>query len=180
MSDEKILRLRYAFWKGLIVISLALNVFWAFFFFMIYKIGDDIISIRDVSPDLKNLLIKQQPNLEYTLDAISYSQQLGRLDILSLILAMFAIIVGVFAISWFGNVKDSAKKEAREAAQIEVRDCINDYTSEAMKSSYVLNRIDDKTRDRVDEILTKEKIQKRDEFYPDEELAKKIADSFKP
>lgn len=60
---------------------------------------------------LKNY--KTYKDIDGVVDAITYAQQLGRLDVISLILSMFGILIGIFAIGWFGFIRNEAKDIAR-------------------------------------------------------------------
>lgn len=54
-----------------------------------------------------------------TIDAIHYAGEIGRLDLISLLLALFGIIIAIMAIGWFGYIRTEAKQEARD----EIREC---------------------------------------------------------
>lgn len=54
-------------------------------------------------------------------DAIHLAQQLGRLDLVTLIIAALAIIFGLFGLSWLNNLKNEASSTARSAAEEEAR-----------------------------------------------------------
>lgn len=54
-------------------------------------------------------------NLENVVDEISYASQLGRLDLVSLILAIFGLILGFGAIYGFMHIKESSERVAEKA-----------------------------------------------------------------
>lgn len=62
-------------------------------------------------------------------DAIHIAEQLGRLDVVSLVLAMLGISVGFFAIFSFLALKD----EARKTAKFETSEYLKGYYSEIEK-----------------------------------------------
>ncbi len=59
---------------------------------------------------------KEVRNLENVLDEISYANQLGRLDTISLILALFGLVLGFGAIVGFLGIKETSRVAAQEAA----------------------------------------------------------------
>ena len=60
---------------------------------------------------------KEVRNLENVLDEISYANQLGRLDTISLILALFGLVLGFGAIVGFLEIKETSRATAQETAQ---------------------------------------------------------------
>lgn len=54
-------------------------------------------------------------------DAIHAAAQLGRLDIVSLILAMFGILLGLLAVFGFAEIRVRAREVAQECAETEAR-----------------------------------------------------------
>lgn len=59
---------------------------------------------------------KEVRNLENVLDEISYASQLGRLDTISLILAIFGLVLGFGAVAGFLGIKETSRVTAKEAA----------------------------------------------------------------
>lgn len=70
--------------------------------------NNDLIFIKKICKEVK---------LENVLDSISYANQLGRLDLVSLILAIFAILLGFGAIYSFLHIKEESKRTAKETAE---------------------------------------------------------------
>jgi hypothetical protein len=60
---------------------------------------------------------KEVRNLENVLDEISYANQLGRLDTISLLLTLFGIVIGFGAVFGFLHIKESSKIVARDATK---------------------------------------------------------------
>ncbi|MBM5781904.1 MAG: hypothetical protein FJ368_00595 [Pelagibacterales bacterium] len=59
---------------------------------------------------------KEVRNLENVLDEISYANQLGRLDIISLLLAIFGLVLGFGAVVGFMGIKQTSRITAQESA----------------------------------------------------------------
>ena len=79
------------------------------------KIGDEKYKIEESKEYyLKNL---QCVKLENVVDSISYASQLGRLDVVSLLLALFGIIFGFGAIFGFLYIKERSEFVAHTAAE---------------------------------------------------------------
>jgi len=51
------------------------------------------------------------------LDEISYASQMGRLDTISLLLAVFALVLGLGAVAGFMHIKETSYAIAREEAK---------------------------------------------------------------
>jgi len=64
------------------------------------------------------------------LDAIHIASQLGRLDIVSLILAMFGLLVGIAAIFGFIEVRSGARDAASEVAKAEAKAHMDKYLND--------------------------------------------------
>ncbi len=60
---------------------------------------------------------KEVRNLENVLDEISYANQLGRLDMISLLLALFALVLGFRAVYGFMYIKETSEAIARDVAR---------------------------------------------------------------
>ena len=60
---------------------------------------------------------KEVKNLENVLDEISYANQLGRLDTISLLVAAFALILGFGAIAGFMHIKEVSENVAIRTSQ---------------------------------------------------------------
>lgn len=56
---------------------------------------------------------KEVRNLENVLDEISYANQLGRLDVISLILALFGLVLGFGVIYGFMHIKERSEDIAK-------------------------------------------------------------------
>ncbi len=138
---DKFDKICYRLWALLLPIGIFLHAIWGTFFYFIMFIGRDKRAIEALLPSC--------PKCADTLDAISYAQQVGRLDIISLILAGFGIIIAIAAVGWFGYIRSEAKQEARD----EVREC-------AVKiiSDWIENNPDVITRAIQDSSITKEQL----------------------
>lgn len=82
--------------------------------------------------------IKEIKNLENVLDEISYANQLGRLDIISLLLAIFGLILGFGAVVGFMGIKETSRITAQESAtkwldsksgKEQIKDSVHDWIS---------------------------------------------------
>jgi len=60
---------------------------------------------------------KEVRNLENVLDEISYANQLGRLDTISLLLTLFGIVIGLGAVFGFLHIKETSEAIARDVAR---------------------------------------------------------------
>lgn len=69
---------------------------------------------RQLTVDAKT---KEVKNLENVLDEISYANQLGRLDTISLLVAAFALILGFGAIAGFMHIKEVSENVAIRTSQ---------------------------------------------------------------
>lgn len=166
-----------SFYKGLVVISLLAHFLWVYLFCYVYHVGDDLLSLRNLSPETISKLGSQQTNLQVALDSISYAQQLGRLDIISILLGFFGILIGTATVGFFVYVRNDAKAEARDEAkrQIEhiakeemsepwVADLITDTVEKAIRDNQLKAKIkevfsdpiEDDVADRIPEILDEE------------------------
>ncbi len=65
---------------------------------------------------------KEVRNLENVLDEISYANQLGRLDTISLILALFGLVLGFGAIFGFMHIKERSEDIARNVSETWIRE----------------------------------------------------------
>jgi hypothetical protein len=54
-------------------------------------------------------------------DVISYANQVGRLDIISILLAFFGILIGVLAAGWFIYVRNEAREDAVKTVKEELK-----------------------------------------------------------
>jgi hypothetical protein len=61
--------------------------------------------------------LRESQSLLSVVDAISYSNQLGRLDMISLLLALFGIVIGFGAVFGFLHIKDTSRVIARDVAR---------------------------------------------------------------
>jgi hypothetical protein len=102
--------------KNLMAASLLANFISFLFFFFLFRIGDDLVQIKDLPLSFAKKIGSQK--FENVVDSISYASQLGRLDTVSLLLAIFAIILGFGAVVGFLHIKDTsqmiASKETKE------------------------------------------------------------------
>ena len=83
------------------------------------SIGYFLKTLSD-SLNAKSTIIKNcndLKGLENVVDAISYASQLGRLDVVSLILALLGIVLGFGAIGGFMYIKEGSKLAAKQAAE---------------------------------------------------------------
>ncbi len=79
------------------------------------KIGDQKYKIEESKEYyLKTLKCVK---LESVVDSISYASQLGRLDTISLALAIFSIILGFAAIVGFLHIKETSEAIARDVSR---------------------------------------------------------------
>lgn len=96
-------------------LSFLTNVFCVSFLWMLLKIGDEKYKIEESKEYyLKNLKCIK---LESVVDSISYASQLGRLDTITLVLAIFGIVLGFAAIFGFLGIKESSENVAKNAAE---------------------------------------------------------------
>lgn len=77
-------------------------------------------------------IITHNPNV---VDGVQLASELGRLDIVSLILGLFALILGVVAFCGFWMIKGAAIEAAREAARLEINKKAPEMFYEAGKLS---------------------------------------------
>jgi hypothetical protein len=66
--------------------------------------------------------IKDFEKLENVIDEISYANQLGRLDLVSLALTILSLVLGFGAVAGFLHIKDTSSIIAKDTAQDIVRD----------------------------------------------------------
>lgn len=88
-------------WCLLLPIGIFLHAVWGTIIWFAFLIGKDS---------------KESSN---AIDTIKYANELGRLDLISPLLAFFGIIIAIMAIGWFGYIRTEAKEEARD----EIREC---------------------------------------------------------
>lgn len=101
--------------RCLIVASVLANFISVILFLFLFKIGDDLIHAKDLPLSfIKKIGSK---NLENVVDSISYASQLGRLDIVSFLLAIFAMILGIGAVAGFLHIKESSNGIAKNEAE---------------------------------------------------------------
>jgi len=101
------------------------------------KIGDakNIWLIAD-DKDFKkaNELIKQSA------DAISYANQIGRLDLVSIFLAIIAVILGLFGIVGFLHVKAMVQAEIDRIAPVEINEFLEKYFKENSEGQRIIEK----------------------------------------
>lgn len=56
-------------------------------------------------------------------DAIAYAGQIGRLDIISLVLGLLALTIGIGSIGGFWMIRSAAVRAAEKEARQEIREC---------------------------------------------------------
>ena len=78
-----------------------------------------------VDPALYRAVVKTE-----SLDALQVATQLGRLDVVSSILAMFGILIGLAAIFGFAEVRVRAKEVAGDVARDEAKTAMDSYLNE--------------------------------------------------
>jgi hypothetical protein len=101
------------------------------------KIGDakNIWLIADDNDFKKaNELIKQSA------DAISYANQIGRLDLVSIFLAIIAVILGLFGIVGFLHVKAMVKAEIDRIAPVEINEFLKKYFKENSEGQRIIEK----------------------------------------
>jgi hypothetical protein len=130
---------RFAFWKALVVISITLNLFYGFAFWFLFEVGDNVVKLRHLPSSQVAILQKNSSGVQDVLDSISYAQQMGRLDIISLFLTFFGIIFGVATIGYFVYVRSDARQVARE----EVKEHIKPIAESELKSPWVAKMVTD-------------------------------------
>ena len=103
--------------KNLIACSILANFITLTFLIFVYKIGDDLLQIKNKN-NLPSHLTKALENCQLSniTDSISYASQLGRLDLVSLLLAIVAIILGFSAIVGFLHIKETSNILAKNSA----------------------------------------------------------------
>lgn len=113
-NTHKYLKLLWPFNSVLLPISIFFHALWGTLFWYHFILYEDGKINKD----------------GFVEDSIWYAQQVGRLDLISLILAIFGIILAIIAVGWFNYIRTEAKHEARE----EIRECgekiINEYLAE--------------------------------------------------
>ncbi|MEQ8283763.1 MAG: hypothetical protein RIC04_06615 [Parvibaculum sp.] len=65
-----------------------------------------------------------------TPDAIAYAGQIGRLDIVSLVLGLVALAIGIGSIGGFWMIRSAAVRAAEEEARKEIRECAPEIVRE--------------------------------------------------
>ncbi len=96
-------------------LSFLTNVFCVSFLWMLLKIGDEKYKIEQSKEYyLKSLKCIK---LESVADSISYASQLGRLDTITLVFAIFGIVLGFAAIFGFLHIKESSENIAKNTAE---------------------------------------------------------------
>jgi len=107
-------------------------------------------------------------------DSIWYAEQVGRLDIISLLLAGFGIVLAIMAFNWFSYVKKSAEQEARLTARDVTESIAKGYIKDYLdKNPDVIFRALQETERLNEEI---KKIEETNEVNDD--IADNIAKSF--
>lgn len=131
------------------------------------KIGDakNIWLIADDN-DLKkaNELIKQSA------DAISYANQIGRLDLVSIFLAIIAVILGLFGIVGFLHVKAMVKAEIDRIAPVETKAKIVEIAPEEIKTYLDQQFGDNGDMTKKVEDLTKKLLKKQSKYVQEEKI----------
>ena len=130
---------------------IATNIILIFLVIFLFFTDYDIKIIVSQQEFLKNY--QTYKNIDGVVDAITYAQQLGRLDIISLILGMFGILIGIFAIGWFGFIRS----EAKDIAKHEVHSIMN---SQEVKSM-ILNITKQETKEILSSSEMKQEISNR-------------------
>lgn len=118
---------------------LATNVILIFLVIFLWWGGYNVKITISQQEFLKNYEIYK--DLNGVIDSITYAQQLGRLDVISLILGMFGILIGIFAIGWFGFVRNEAKDIAKQEVNL------------IMASQDIKNNILNITKQTAEEVL---------------------------
>lgn len=110
-----------------LIVLIILNAFWVVLFLYHIAIGMDSQKTLAFSSEQVKDIIDRNDKFGVALDAVSYANQLGRLDVISLLLAFFGIIIAIAAIGWFGYVRNEAKLEARETAKEEAKPALHEW-----------------------------------------------------
>ncbi len=101
---------------------------------------------------------KEVRNLENVLDEISYANQLGRLDTISLILALFGLILGFGAIYGFIHIKERSEDIAEKVAERESKKWLEEnFESWLKRNPELLQKI-------VAKVLAAEKLEQESEY----------------
>ncbi len=131
------------------------------------KIGDakNIWLIAD-DKDFKkaNELIKQSA------DAISYANQIGRLDLVSIFLAIIAVILGLFGIVGFLHVKAMVQAEIDRIAPVETKAKIVEIAPEEIKTYLDQQFGDNGDMTKKVEDLTKKLLKKQSKYVQEEKI----------
>ena len=95
----------------LLYTSLSLHVVWLFLFFMIIWMGPYVRILP--SPEWLGWCV----GCARAIDSIAAASEIGRLDVISLLLAFLGLIIGLFAFFVYINVKSSAVDAAKEKTE---------------------------------------------------------------
>jgi hypothetical protein len=131
------------------------------------KIGDakNIWLIADDNDFKKaNELIKQSA------DAISYANQIGRLDLVSIFLAIIAVILGLFGIVGFLHVKAMVQAEIDRIAPVETKAKIVEIAPEEIKTYLDQQFGDNGDMTKKVEDLTKKLLKKQSKYVQEEKI----------
>lgn len=105
------------FSKELLITLLLFNTVLHYINFRFEKVDLPNATKQLVIDTIKNELARDQKtkeikNLENVVDEISYANQMGRLDTISLLLTIFGLILGFGAVAGFMHIKETSEKIA--------------------------------------------------------------------
>lgn len=166
-------------WKGCVIVSLVLNAFSLTTLFFVFSVNRSLIALRDLPAEQIFDVLNNESSVKYYLDVLSYSNEVGRLDIISLLLAFLGIVIVVFTVGYFVYIRSDARNAAREEARNEIKENSLELIKKEVSSHEIKNILDDIVRARVEDLCTEQAISKSIDKYTEESVANKIADSFK-
>lgn len=99
-----------------------------------FKTASDFFYTKDLAC---SLILKTAEGVkkEDILDAISYANQIGRLDLISVLLGFLGIILGFGAVFGFLGIKESSENIAKNTAEIEAKKWISENADKIVKEA---------------------------------------------
>ena len=123
---------------AILAFFLLLNVVLTIFSFKLEKVDLPNATKKLIVDTVKRELVvkdKKVENLENVVDEISYASQLGRLDTVSLLLAIFGLVLGFGAVAGFMHIKEASEQIAESAAGEEVKKWISETGGEKIEKA---------------------------------------------
>lgn len=120
------------------IIALSLHIVWTVL--VIY-----LLWVRNSTPQLMEVVLSKLFGncdiCEKSGDAIAYANQIGRLDVISLILCLVTVIIAIFAFSGFWMVRSSSRDAARDEVQEMLKPIATEQLRQLMDSPEFRNEI---------------------------------------